>query len=269
MSKIMRSLFSIRLLDDFSKKETFIHRIHPLVKLLTTIVYLSVVVSFERYEISRLMPFLFYPALTLALAEIPLEPILKRVLLIEPFIMGIGILNPFFDRYPLIIGGVAISRGWITFLSLIIKSGLTATAALLLVATTGIQSLALALRLLKIPKVFVSQFLLTYRYITVLMEEVFRRLRAYTLRSYHQKGVIRSAWGSLAGGLILRTYERARRVYQAMLLRGFSGEYHTGDNTKIRIQDLIYLTGWTLFFSIARIYDLPMLIGSLFTGVIR
>lgn len=269
MSNIMNSLYNMRLLDDLARQETVIHRLHPLMKLLTTVSYLTVVVSFGRYEIGGLLPFFLYPVMIFTLAEIPLKPIFIRILLVSPFIIGIGILNPFFDHQIYLLGGREISRGWVTFLAILIKSGLTVTAALLLIATTGMDRLAGALRMLKVPRVFVLQLLLTYRYISVLMEEVARSLRAYSMRAPNQKGVHRSAWGSLAGQLILRTFDRAQRIYEAMCLRGFTGEYNTGGFASIRGWDLAYLIGWVIFFAAARIYNIPMVLGSLITGVIR
>lgn len=269
MANIMNSLYNMRLLDDLALQETVIHRLHPLAKLLTTVSYLTVVVSFGKYEIAGLLPLLLYPVIAFTLAELPVKPILLRILLVSPFIIGIGILNPFFDEQVYLLGGWEISRGWITFLSILLKSGLTVTAALLLIATTGMDRLAGALRMLKIPRIFVLQLLLTYRYISVLMEEVARTLRAYSLRAPEQKGIQRSAWGSLAGQLILRTFDRAQRIYEAMCLRGFAGEYHTGGFKEIRVWDLAYFGGWLLFFVAARMYNIPILIGSLITGVIR
>ncbi len=266
MSRIVNSLYNMRLLDDLSRKETFVHRLHPLVKLLTTVLYLAVVVSFDRYEISRLLAFVFYPVIVFALAEIPVVPILKRILIIEPFIIGIGILNPIFDHQLVIFCGVEFSRGWITLFSIIIKSGLTVSSALLLLSTTGMDKLAEAMRMLKIPKIFVMQLLLTYRYITVMIEEVGRTLRAYSLRAPNQKGIHRSVWGSLAGQLILRTFDRAQRIYQSMCLRGYTGEYNTGSQSRISLYDLLYLAIWCLFFIIARIYNIPLIVGSLLTG---
>lgn len=67
MTKIINSLYNMRLLDDLARKETTIHKLHPLVKLLTTVVYLTVVVSFGRNEISSLLPFIFYPVIIFAL----------------------------------------------------------------------------------------------------------------------------------------------------------------------------------------------------------
>lgn len=268
MSNIMNSIFDMRLLDDLARKGTVIHRIHPLIKLLTTVIYLTVVVSFGRYEIIGLLPLLFFPVLVITLAELPLLPILKRMLLAAPFVVGIGILNPVFDHQVFMVGGLTISRGWITFFSIFLKCLLTVSAALLLIATTGMDRLASALRMLKIPRLFVLQLLLTYRYISVLMEEVSRILMAYSMRSPQQKGIQSKVWGSLTGQLILRTFERAQRVYLAMCLRGFAGEYNMGKNRRITVRDLAYLVGWSLFFALVRIYNIPMLIGSLLTGVV-
>lgn len=269
LAQIMNTLYNLRFLDDIAHKDTFIHRLHPLVKLLTTIIFLIAVVSFARYEIIGLLPLIFYPLMIFSLGEIPVAPIFKRILLIEPLIIGIGILNPLFDHQLYYIGGIAISRGWITFLSIFIKSGLTITAGLLLIATTGIDELAAALRMLRIPKLFVLQLLLTYRYISVLMEEVARTLRAYSMRSLNQKGIHKSAWGSLSGQLILRTMERAQRIYQAMRLRGFSGDYHTGLKIKIRASDVGYLGLWGIFFFMVRMYNIPILIGTLINNLFK
>lgn len=269
MSNTTNSLYDMRLLDDLSNKETSIHRLHPLVKLLTTIIYLIVVISFGKYEIISLIPFIFYPVIIFSIADLPLDPIMKRILLVEPFIIGIGILNPFFDHNTLAIGEIVISRGWVTFLSIFIKSGLTVTVSILLISTTGMDKLSQALRMLKIPKIFILQLLLTYRYISILIEEISKMMRAYSIRAPEQKGIHRNVWGSFAGVLILRTYDRGERVYQAMVLRGFSGDYNTGDISHLKLKDFVYLFGWSLFFIIGRIYNIPNLIGSLLTGVIK
>jgi len=266
---IINSIYNMRLLDEAALKTTAVHRIHPLVKLVTTLAYLVVVVSFGKYETGRLLPFLFYPVVIFAFAELPVISMLKRILIVEPLIIGIGILNPLFDRQAVMFAGVLVPGGWVAFLSIFIKCSLTVTAALLLIATTGMDKLALALRMLKVPRLFVLQLLLTYRYISVLMEEVGRSLKAYSLKAPEHKGVQRSAWGPLAGQLILRTFDRAQRVYQAMCLRGFNGEYNTGGNIRLRSADLGYLAGWVLLFISLKRYDIPLIIGSLLTGVVK
>jgi len=57
--------------------------------------------------------------------------------------------------------------------------------------------------MLKIPKLFVLQLMLTYRYISVLLEEAERMLRAYMLRSplQNENGIHIKDWGALQGNL--------------------------------------------------------------------
>jgi cobalt/nickel transport system permease protein len=113
------------------------------------------------------------------------------------------------------------------------------------------------------------QLLLTYRYISVLMGETARVYHAYTLRAPHQKGVNSKVWGSLIGLLLLRTYDRASRLYQAMKLRGFENQFFGISLDKLQKKDIIYLLGWTTFFIIVRFINIPMLLGLFVTGVIK
>jgi cobalt/nickel transport system permease protein len=269
MPNIHHSIDNMGLLEDLARQDTLIHRRHPLVKLLTALMFIAAAVSFGRYEVSRLLPFALYPIVLMAMAEIPAGPILKRLLAVSPLVLGIGFLNPWFDRQTMVVGSLAISAGWLSFGAILIKGALTVTASLLLIATTGMRPLAAALRLLRVPKLLVLQLLLTYRYIAVLMEEVSRMLRAYALRAPDQNGIHRSAWGSFAGQLLMRTFDRAQRVYQAMKLRGFDGEYSLEHIGRFNAGDGAYLAGWGLFIWTARFIDLPRLLETLLMGGIR
>lgn len=266
MAGVTQSLDSLHLLDGLAEKKSIIHRVHPLSKLLVTFIYLVVLVSFDKYEITGLLSLFFYPVILFSLADIPVLPMIKRLLVVEPLLLGIGILNPLLESHTITFWGFTLSQGWLTFASIILKGSLAVTASLLLVATTGMNRIAAALRMLRIPPLFILQLLLLYRYIWVLMEEVGRVLRAYSLRAPRQKGVHPSVWGSLAGQLLLRTLDRAQRVYQSMCLRGFRGEFPANSIPPLRLNDWGYTLGWTLFFILARLVNLPALMGLLFTG---
>ena len=107
--------------------------------------------------------------------------------------------------------------------TLMIKGIYSVLAAYLLIATTSIEKICYALRLLHIPAILVTQVLLTYRYNTVLLEEANRMTQAYSLRAPNQKGVHFKVWGTLAGQLLLRSMDRANEVYEIMTLRGYQG----------------------------------------------
>jgi cobalt/nickel transport system permease protein len=262
MRTIAESLNNIRLLDELSAQDTPVHRLHPLTKLLTTLIFLIVTVSFGKYDLSGMMPLAIYPLTLLMLGEIPFAPLFRRLLLISPLAIGLGIFNPFFDRTPIVVlPWIEISGGWISFIVILVKFVFTVMAALILIATTGITGIASALRIMRVPRIFVMQLILTYRYIALLLDESARVLLAYTLRSPFTRGVHFSAWGSLAGQLLIKTHLRAQRVYDSMLCRGFDGEYHTGSLKQFSFYDFTFIAGFTAFFILVRSFNLPLLLG--------
>lgn len=267
MSGLKSSVNNLKLLDELSTQETIIHNLHPLAKVLTTFLFLVMVVSFDKYEITGFLPFSLYPVVLIVLGDIPVWPIIKRVLVAMPFALGVGIFNPIFDQTSVYLwSDVYVFGGWISFLSILIRFFLTVLGALLLVATSGMGKVAASLIMIKIPPVLVMQILFMYRYISVLMEEVSRIIRAYSLRSLQDKGIRFPVWGSLLGQLFLRTIDRAGRIYQAMLCRGFTGSFPEMGKEKPGVRELIYTGGWGLFFLLARVYNIPEFIGALILG---
>jgi len=267
MARMEHTLYSFSLLDELSQQQSAVHAIHPLSLLLCTLAYIGVVTSFGRYEVIRLMPFFLYPVFVFSLGQIPFLPLLKRSFVVLPIILGIGVFALFFDKSTVYIAGEPVYGGFANLVSLLLKYALTVLSALLLIAVTGINKLAYAMRMLRLPRLLVLQITLTYRYLTVLTEEVMHTTRAYGMRAPGQKGIKANAWGPLAGHVLLRTYDRAQYVYRAMCMRGFDGDYRTGNTLVFTGRDALYLLCWTAFFAAARVFDLPSLLGSFFGGV--
>ncbi|MBU0483017.1 MAG: cobalt ECF transporter T component CbiQ [Proteobacteria bacterium] len=268
MAKIESTFFDIGYLDTLSYQQSPIHRLDPRAKLIVTLVFVVAVVSFDRYEISGLLGFFLFPVVMVSLGDLPLGYLLKKLLLVAPFAVFIGIFNPILDRQVMIVmGPLAISGGWVSFISILLRFGLTVTAALILIATSSFAGVCLALERLKVPRSFAVQLLFLYRYLFVLIAETRRLLRARTLRSFDGRGLGIKVVGSLIGHLLLRTLNRGRRIYLAMLCRGFDGEIHTMRRLKMTGWDFIFMFGWILFFIVIRNHNLPQLIGNLLTGV--
>jgi len=268
MADIINSVYKMRYMDEVSLNNSPIHRLHPVTKILVTLIFLVVVVSFGKYDIYTLFPLFVYPVFVIAMSDTPSKEIIKRALYVSPLIIGVGIFNPLFDTRSINIGGLFyISSGWISFFSLIVKSFLCVISALLLLATTGMDKIASGLRQMKVPKIFVLQITLTYRYIMVLAEEASRLFTAYNLRAPGHKGVKLKIFGSLAGQLLLRTFAKAERVYIAMKLRGFEGEYNNVSRTQFTVHDFLYLMVWLSFFTLSRLVNIPLFIGNLFSNL--
>jgi cobalt/nickel transport system permease protein len=90
-------------------------------------------------------------------------------------------------------------------------------------------------------------------------------LHSLELRSAGPQSLRLRVYGSLVGHLLLRSMDRADRVYRAMVARGFDGEIRILRQTSFRWTDWAFVCGWTAFFAIARMWNLADDIGRLFT----
>ena len=260
--------FNLGYLDSLSYKDTVIHRLDPRTKLSTTVLFIITVVSFPRYEVAGLIPFLLFPVLLFSLGDIPVKFIMKKVLLVSFFAFFIGIFNPLLDRQALYsFYGFSISGGWVSFLSIMLKFFLTITSALLLIATTSFPALCHALQKFGIPDIFISQLLFLYRYIFVLVEEAMKVVRARDMRAFGTTGKGMAVFTGIVGTLFLRTIERAERIYQAMLSRGFSGSLHTTRQYRFTPADALFfaITGALLY--LFREHDVVGTIGRISASV--
>ncbi|NJD55570.1 MAG: cobalt ECF transporter T component CbiQ [Nitrospirae bacterium] len=256
--------FNLGYLDTLSYQNTVIHRLDPRAKLIATLAFILTVVSFPKYEITGLLPFFLFPVLLISFGDIPVRFILKKVLLVSSFAVFIGIFNPLLDRQISIsFLGISISGGWISFLSIMLKFFLTISSALLLIATTSFPGICHALQKIGMPEIFVSQLLFLYRYIFVLLEEAMKIVRARDMRSFGRKGHDIKTVTRLIGTLFLRTMERAERVYQAMLSRGFSGSLHTVKPYSFRAVDAVFLFTTIVLLYLFRTRDIVGTLGRL------
>ncbi len=150
----------------------------PRAKILVTLMFVVAVTSFGKYEVSRLMPFALYPAAMAGLSGVSPGLVLKRTLIAAPSFCRGALQSPVRRRPTARIGPLVLTGGWMSFFSIIARSFLAVSAAVLLVFTTRFDSLCLGLERLGTPRVFVVQLLFLWRYIVLFMEEARRMVRA-------------------------------------------------------------------------------------------
>jgi cobalt/nickel transport system permease protein len=265
--RIDLALFDIRRLDELGYQDSPVHRLDPRAKVLTTLAFVVAVVSFHKYTVSALLPFLLFPVGLGALGRLPPGYLLKKILLVAPFALMVGAANPFFDQEPLVrVGPLTLSGGWVSYGSILLRFVLTIGAALVLIATTSFSGVCLALVRLGVPKVLAIQLLFLYRYLFVLTEEATRLVRARALRSFHGKGMGFRVFAGVLGNLLLRTMDRAQRIHLAMLCRGFDGEIRLANPLRLRAADVAYTAACLGGFTLFRVVDVPRHLGQLLLG---
>lgn len=275
MSKINKAIGEIQDLTQMAEQDQWMNRIHPLVKLLLTVMYIAVTVSFDKYDFSGVLSMAVYPIIIFILSDLSFKNALYRMRVVLPVVCIVGVFNPFFDKEVagyIELGATAdgvmrtlvVTGGVVSMLSLMVKGFLTVTAAYILIATTTIEKICYALRLIHVPKIIVTEVLLIYRYITLLLTEAKRVVQAYSLRAPGQNGIKFSAWGSLVGQMLIRSMDRAENVYDSMCLRGFDGEFFVGEKVAFRGRDAVFLLSGIVVFVVFRCFPVFKIVGDLF-----
>jgi cobalt/nickel transport system permease protein len=252
-------------MDELARLDTPVHRLDARAKIIATIVFLVAVMSFPRHAIAPLIPFFLFPVALMNMGRIPPAMILRNLLIASPFAIVIGIFNPLLDREPvLMLGSLTITGGWISFFSILLRFALTVSAALTLVAVTGLHRLGAGLEQLGAPRAFVQQLFFLYRYLFVVVDEGATMVRAVQMRSPGLRALPLRTFGTLTGNLLLRSMDRAGRIHCAMVARGYDGTMPAPRSSTVTIRDICFVTAWVAFFIVARIWNLPAWLGSLF-----
>ena len=240
---IKNKISEIYSLEQLSAQDTVVHRLHPLGKIFCSFVFIITVISFDRFDFSRLIPFVFFPAILIPLSQTPFKIVFKRLLIVLPFCLFIGISNILIERdIAFTFGNISVSYGVLSFFSIIFRACLCITAVIILIASTSFFNLTSQLRKLHIPEIFIIMFEMTYRYIGVLFNETASLQTAYNLRSAGKKGIVIRHAGAFIGSLLLRSFDRADHIYSAMQCRGYSLGKENPPKRKMRKADIFYCT---------------------------
>lgn len=159
-----------------------------------------------------------------AMGEVSFGTIFRRVVVILPLLLLIGAFNPIIDRTPIgSIAGLTLTRGWLTFGALLLRGLLAVAAVTVVTEAIGFTALCNALRRLGLPRILTELLLFVYRYLFVIVGEAEDMQRARLARSGGRRGLPLRVWADVTGTLLVRSVDRAERIYGAMLARGYRG----------------------------------------------
>ncbi len=163
-------------------------------------------------------------------AHVDWQALLNRCFIFNGFILFLWLTLPFsIDGTPLFTCmGLTFSRQGAVYASLIaLKANALYLFTISLIGTTEPFTFAHALFHLKCPKKLVYIAIFLYRYVAVLHEEYERMLSAVRIRAFRAKTDIHTfrTLAYMIGMLFVNSYDRSQRIYQALQLRGFRGDF--------------------------------------------
>ncbi|MCG6534886.1 MAG: cobalt ECF transporter T component CbiQ [Syntrophales bacterium LBB04] len=239
-------------IDQFTGLMSPIRSMDPRAKLIAALTFiLLVVVTPDGYFLS----FGLYAALVwiaIAISRVPSGYILKRSLSILPFALAVSIFLPFITPGPTLwridlyyFSANVTTNGLMRFTSLSIKAVLSFFATITLVATTPFGELMKAAGDVGLPSKMVVVLSFMYRYLFIIVDEASHMILARDLRGAGGKSIL-SASGGIVGALLVRSFEHAERLYQAMLLRGYAGAPVTLCATRLQSRDVVFSAGFLI-----------------------
>jgi len=228
-------------LEEFAEGSTLLHRLDPRVKFLA---------AGPVMVLTAVMPGVLGPASALLLAialgvigKLDIRKLFLRLAAVNVFIFILWLFIPF--SYPgetlFSVGPfVATQEGASYALSITLKTNALVLMTIAVFGTSEAFALAHALVHLKIPAKLVYLFFFVYRYVGVLHDEYTRLRHAMAVRGFRAgtNMLTYKAFGYLIGMLLVKSYERSRRIYNAMLCRGFHGHFPIASHFHLHKDDI-------------------------------
>jgi cobalt/nickel transport system permease protein len=241
--------------EGFISRDSLIHRLDPRVKIVIAFVFSVLVAVSNRFV--ALAPALALGFSVALLARLPLRELIRRLVPVNLFILFLWIFLPFtVDGEPLFSLGPLIGthEGLLYAIQITVKSNAIVVMLITLVASTSVLTLGHAMHALRIPERIVHLFFFTYRYVHVIRREYLRLVSAMKVRGF-RAGTNMHTYKSIAylvGMLLVRSAERAERVQNAMLCRGFRGKLYSLSAFSVKRTDVVSMAvAFLVLFALA------------------
>lgn len=206
------------------------------------------VVTVALSSIPALVAALVVALSLLAASRLPWRSTLKRMVLMDGFIIFMLVLLPFTmagDPVFTIWGFAASWQGLWKAIEIALTANAVILSLMVLVGTMEPVTLGHALHRLRCPEVLVHLLMFTIRYVEVLRQEYLRLRAAMKVRGFRPGTnwhTYRSL-GYLVGMMLVRAIERSERILGAMKCRGFSGRMLLLSDDALTRRDIAFAAG--------------------------
>jgi cobalt/nickel transport system permease protein len=216
-------------IEEFALGDSFVHKLDPRVKIISVLVF-SIVVALNHW-ISAAAAAIIFPIVLIVAARINVGRVLSRLAVVNTFVLFLWFFLPFTFPGEVIysLGPLEIHREGLLYALLItMKSNAIVLMVIALLGTSPIFNLVHALSHMGVPDKLVHIFFFCFRYVHVVHEEYHRLATAMKIRGFKPRSDIHTyrAYAYLVGMILVRSFDRSRRILAAMKCRGFSGRFY-------------------------------------------
>jgi cobalt/nickel transport system permease protein len=247
--------WSIPTLDSQAGRDSPFHRWDPRIKLVSLVLFMFCTASLTQVFSACLA--LLVSVLSVAVARIPFRYPLRRLAAMGAFLGMLLVVMPLtaparsgdtlivFGHLPLFSFN---SRAFMLALLICVKASAIALLVEPLMATSPLSTTVQALAALRAPPVVCQMILLAHRYIFVFQDEAQRMVKGMGARGFRKRTNMETlrTIGNFLGMLLVRSFERTQRVYDAMLARGYDGTLPGTVEFHARKSDWVKGAFWTI-----------------------
>lgn len=247
-------------LDAVAARRGFLQACDPRVKLASFAVLLAAVLVSRGFAG---LSALYAATLVLALvSSVSLPSFLKRtlpfiplfsLLVVAPAIFGFVTPGEPVARFSVFGFDIDITRqGLLSAGIILLRVLVSVSLSVLLVLTTRRHALLKALRVFRVPEVFVMTMGMTYRYIYLLLEVARDSFTALKSRVGCVSSSVdgQKVVGLNMGALWMRSWRLQGQVYDAMVSRGYAGAAETLDDFRLRALDAVLPASSAVFLAV-------------------
>jgi len=240
-------------LDEHAHLDSPLHHWETRYKLVGLMV---LIFAFSFVQDLRLLPAMLVVTFALySVSRLPLSYLLTRLRAPGFFLLIVAVLLPFLSGSTVIlrIGSLALRQeGCLDLLLIVTKFVSILTTGLVLFGTAPFLAIIKAMRALGLPPVLADMTLLSYRYLYEIGDDLETMETAMGLRGFrarrsgrggHKAMPLLGVLASLAGTILVRSYEQSERVYKAMVLRGYGHSPRPRDEFQACPRDVVGLGG--------------------------
>ena len=163
MNKIDNAIKTVHHMDYHANHNGYLNKIHPLVKLLITIIYIVLLTSIDKYNLVMTLAMSIYLILISIIGDLSIKNALKNLKVVLLLLFILGIANPILDRTIITyIGIIPVTTGIISMCTLLLKGIFAILASYFLILTTSIEEICYALKMIHMPNILITVVMLIY-----------------------------------------------------------------------------------------------------------
>lgn len=234
-------------LDRYATLDSPLHRWEPRCKFVGL---MALIFAFSFIDAPPLLPVMLgVTTILYKLSQLPRSYLFDRLHYPGYFLLGVVLVLPFStgETVLLELGWLAVRwEGLLATIPIVTRFLCIVTTSLVLFGTSPIAITLRAMRSLGLPDLIADMMLLFYRYLYEILDRLMQVQTAMRLRGFNAKQL---SWrnlrvlASLAGTMLVTSYEQSEQVYCAMRLRGYGQPTARRAPARIHRRDAIALIG--------------------------